>query len=263
MNETNQKTDRFIHKFEEAGLGIAPFYVVDVVRGENWYACDFCSTAIKERCYIAGAGGGKIFVVGNECVRHTGDAGLIDTVKRAVNDARRLDRRAREEKIITAGREVLEKNEEIKRLFALKPHPNASFADDGKTLLDYVDFMFASAGNKGKLETVELVFKYQDARVTAADERDYETWQRQIRAAREEKAAGAKVENADIVEILKSRNKSDFIESMIEKLETVPLRELTDRQYGAVANIYARHFGSERSRKYNDALSALAKRRNS
>lgn len=257
-----QENTQFIHKFEEAGLGIAPFYVVDVVRGQEWYACDFCSTAIKERCYIAG-NGGKIFVVGNECVRHTGDAGLIDTVKRAVNDARRLDRHAREEKIIAAGREVLEKNEEIKRLFALKPHPNASFADDGKTLLDYVNFMFGSAGNKGKLETVELVFRYQDTRVTADDERDYDTWQRQIQTAREEKAAGAKVENADIVEILKSRNKTDFIDSMIEKLESVPLRELTDRQYAAVANIYARHFGSERSRKYNDALSALARRRHS
>lgn len=261
MNEIKQETDRFSHKFEEAGLGVAPFYIVDVVRGQNWYVCDFCSTAIKERCYIAGRSG-KIFVVGNECVRHTGDAGLIDTVKRAVNEARRLDRHAREEKIITAGRNVLEKNEEIKKLFALKPHPNASFAADGKTLLDYVNFMFASAGNKGKLETVELVFKYQEVRVSVDDERDYEIWQRQIISARAEKAAVALSENADIVEILKSRSRTDFIDSMIEKLESVPLRELTERQYGAVANIYARHFGSERSRKYNDALYAFAKRRN-
>lgn len=190
----------------------------------------------------------------------TGDAGLIDTVKRASKEARRASRHRREATIIAAGRGILE-NPEVKKLLALKPHPSQSFADEGKSLLDYVNFMFDAAGNKGKMQTVELLCKFQGVKATGDDESDYEIWQRQIRRQSEAKAERARIENADLIAALESRPESDFIRSMLEKLRSVSLGELSDRQYQIIADIFARSFGSPRSRKYNEALSGLAERR--
>lgn len=83
-----------IHKFEEAGLGVAPFrFVTVVVRKyqachgapiQPGGCCAYCGEGIMECCVIQDAKG-KRFEVGNVCVGKTGDAGLINLVKREVN----------------------------------------------------------------------------------------------------------------------------------------------------------------------------------
>jgi hypothetical protein len=73
-----------IHAFEERGLGTAPFaysHEIDMGSIKNGATCDFCGTAIRY-CEVIKSADGKTFAVGNECVRKTGDRGLIDTVKR-------------------------------------------------------------------------------------------------------------------------------------------------------------------------------------
>lgn len=83
-----------IHKFEEAGLGKAPFQVVGVheergpkvtyidgircesgAPGQPVGTCDYCGTGIAD-CYEIRSSDGKEFVVGSDCVAKTGDAGL-------------------------------------------------------------------------------------------------------------------------------------------------------------------------------------------
>lgn len=128
-------------------------------------------------------------------------------------------------------------------------------------MLDYVNFMFDAAGNKGKMQTVELLCKFQGVKATADDESDYDTWQRQICRQSEAKADRVQIENADVIAALESRPESDFIRSMLEKLRSETLGELSDRQYQIIADIFARSFGSPRSRKYNEALVGLAERR--
>lgn len=78
-------TTKSVHKFEAAGLGVAPFRCV-AVRENNFPlgdgtfkpggTCDFCSNGIKYEFVIQGATG-RTFVVGSDCVAKTGDRGMI------------------------------------------------------------------------------------------------------------------------------------------------------------------------------------------
>lgn len=109
-----------IHKFEAAGLGKAPFrfigqetivYVACPGAPEQPGGyCDYCGQAIKNAFHIQ-ASDGKRFKVGCECIRKTGDAGLIRVVKeeeaakrRAKADARREKKWKRERDLIAAFR---------------------------------------------------------------------------------------------------------------------------------------------------------------
>jgi hypothetical protein len=145
-----------IHAFEAAGLGEAPFRVVGLETTSDRAAlnaearsagrmyttnlcggaCDYCGTAIFNVYRIESADGRK-FKVGSDCVKKTGDAGMI----RAVAAAESARRRARAERNrveqIKAARERLPS---VQEALARRPHPNSYFAQLGRTLLDYVQF---------------------------------------------------------------------------------------------------------------------------
>lgn len=85
-----ETTTKAIHKFEAAGLGVAPFRCVAV--RQNLFplgdgtskpggTCDFCSNGIMWEFVIKGADG-RTFKVGSDCVAKTGDAGMIRTSRR-------------------------------------------------------------------------------------------------------------------------------------------------------------------------------------
>lgn len=100
-----------IHQFEFAGLGKAPFRIVglfsfpskslaefnpsaynnqmqampkDVSCGQ----CQFCHTALTHN-YIVKSSDGRKFVVGSDCVKKTGDHGLVEQIKLIEREARR------------------------------------------------------------------------------------------------------------------------------------------------------------------------------
>lgn len=103
-------TSTHIHTFQDRGLGEAPYAWKQVVSlpspslGESnptaynnalsdvmdiaqWYgvnlgACHYCGTSLMVN-HIIGDRHGRHYVVGSECVKKTGDAGLIDKVKLA------------------------------------------------------------------------------------------------------------------------------------------------------------------------------------
>lgn len=157
-----------IHKFQEAKLGVAPFRFVRIeIRKyqachgapvQPGSSCDYCGTGIMEVCIIRDANGHE-FKVGNQCVAKTGDYGLVNTVKRAVNRLRTEARRKREFATITEGRTQLENSPEIRSALAALPHPNEYYAAQGRTLLDYVNFMFQNGGNSGRLQAVRILRK--------------------------------------------------------------------------------------------------------
>ena len=108
MNATVEK----IHKFEAAGLGIAPFRFIGVetagdraaVQRERESAgmvfttnyatsCDYCGQGIQNAFRVRSADG-REFKVGCECIRKTGDAGLM----RAVSDEESAKRRQKSAK---------------------------------------------------------------------------------------------------------------------------------------------------------------------
>lgn len=66
------------HIFTEAGMGAAPFKVIGYE--ERLTGCAFCGRAIKKVCQVISADG-KVSSVGCECVKKSGDTGLISAEK--------------------------------------------------------------------------------------------------------------------------------------------------------------------------------------
>lgn len=102
-----------IHCFEEAGLGKAPFRFVGIesagdraaVNAEraadglcyttnNATSCDYCGMGILNAYCVASADG-KRFKVGCDCIRKTGDKGLIRYVEEEESNKRREKSRAK------------------------------------------------------------------------------------------------------------------------------------------------------------------------
>jgi hypothetical protein len=60
-------------------------------------------------------------------------------------------------------------------------------------------------------------------------------------------------ENRWLLDVLDHHNHGDFVQCLIDKLETGPLTGLSDRMLSILKDIYAKHFGRSGSTKYNTA----------
>jgi len=92
-----------VHEFELAGLGKAPFRFVALTEKSD--GCHFCAHGILWRCHIVSADN-KHFHVGTDCVKKTGDKGLIDTVKAEQRRIRREKAQAKREAARLAGQQA-------------------------------------------------------------------------------------------------------------------------------------------------------------
>ena len=137
-----------MHVFENAGLGAAPFKFVGYVEARG-SSCDYCGTSIMG-CYLIKSADGRRFKVGCDCVRKTGDVGLIVVVDDAAKKAKRKAKAARDLAKIALAQETLAANPE---LLADRPHPSIK----GKTLRDYATWMMANAGTTGRLYVCRLI----------------------------------------------------------------------------------------------------------
>lgn len=173
--------DSVKHPFERAGLGLAPFRFVGMV--EKLYVscpgapaqpggtCDYCSNGIRYVYNIRSADG-KTFGVGSECVRkiERADNRLVKSVeaaerafKRKQNQAKRAAALPKELARISEAKTQVETNEDLRAKLAAEPHPYAkAFRDNEevtRTLLDYVEWMFKSAGHSGRLKIARMIEK--------------------------------------------------------------------------------------------------------
>jgi hypothetical protein len=73
------------HVFALSGLGDAPFSIChpgDPLARENTsFFCEHCGTTLKNRFFVKSADG-KVSVVGVDCLKKTGDQGLVEGAKR-------------------------------------------------------------------------------------------------------------------------------------------------------------------------------------
>jgi hypothetical protein len=151
----NEDMKNIVHRFEERGLGIAPFRFVRFYESkycacpgapvQPGTSCDYCGTGIMG-VYVIKDCNGKEFKVGCECVKKTDDAGLIDTVKRAQAKHRQELKYEARKVLVTTLRDLVAQNAIQKRL-TMQPHPNSYFAEQGKTRLDYVEYMILNGGD--------------------------------------------------------------------------------------------------------------------
>lgn len=156
-----------IHKFEEAGLGKAPFRVVgvEILRGplpildpktgqhtggysgspgQPMGCCRYCYTGIAE-CWWVESADGKRFMVGNVCVGKTGDRGLK---KQMAPLKRELSHKRDDARIATA--QAALQDEAIRAAVQAEDSPNPWRAEKGESLLDHVEWMFEHAGRPGR-----------------------------------------------------------------------------------------------------------------
>lgn len=263
------QTQRLIHCFEEAGLGIAPFSVHLVVFSD-WSTCEFCGTAIKEHCYIQDSKG-KIFLVGNECVKKTGDAGLVDVIKREVNRLRTEARHKKEAIKIEEGQILIKYSAAVNAALKATPHP---YAKD-KSLLDALETKFSYSGNKGKIEVTETVKEIAKTVLTPTELQFFkdnhnmyvEKMEAEKRAEKEArelehqkmmeegKARRAKIEedNKFILDVLYGLEfRTDFVWSMITQLKDKAVKDFSPRQKEVLCDIYGKTFGRRNSKEYQE-----------
>lgn len=154
-----------IHRFERAGLGIAPFRCIGMV--EKVYqachgapiqpggACDYCGNGIRY-CFIIRDARGETFMVGSECVNKTHDKALVNRVAAEVRTAKREKSHAKDDARIAAAIETLE-SEDVARALRNRPHPTVFMANSGHTLLDFVLYVLAHGGRSGKVRAAQAI----------------------------------------------------------------------------------------------------------
>lgn len=160
-----------VHSFEAAGLGQAPFKVVGfestadrigemtqrAAKGLMYTTnpcggtCAYCGQAIFN-VFVIQAADGKKFKVGSDCVKKAGDAGIKLVASSVINAVARDKRQATDDAKIAAGKELLPS---VRAKLAGKPHPTNPRED--RSLLTYVEFLFANAGREGQVKAAFIV----------------------------------------------------------------------------------------------------------
>lgn len=168
-----------IHPFERAGLGHAPFrsagYAQAIFKphpdapARAGTSCDYCGTAIMDVFFVRSADGRK-FKVGSDCIRKvfrdfdaTIPADFREEFLRVEREKREVKRVAAHERLMARVARVSEILDAHPWLFTSKPHPNAYYASQGKTLRDYYEFMLKNGGATGRTDVCRAVEK-EDAR---------------------------------------------------------------------------------------------------
>ncbi len=167
-----------VHKFQAAGLGLAPFKCIGVYQdvgphvsevngcrvevgspGQPMGTCDYCGTGIAD-CYVIQSADGKEFRVGSSCVAKTNDSRLIEVVdqktaelRRQKAEIRRRAKFAKDSARVAAAVALFEAN---LATFEALPHPRG-FTDraTGKalTMADQIRWMLKNAGMSGRVDT--------------------------------------------------------------------------------------------------------------
>lgn len=171
-----------VHKFELAGLGVAPFRFIGCTEkrgpivtwiggirhevgspGQPMSVCDYCGTGIANECWVVDRNG-KQFKVGSDCIAKVGDAGLKRQIAPALRDAQnaRTDARiaaATEACGLIPGPDGSDSLAPCAVSFALSalPHPLAYRAALGDTAASYVCWMLRHAGRSGQLRAAKVV----------------------------------------------------------------------------------------------------------
>lgn len=155
------------HVFESAGLGKAPFILTgireNVYRAANGHCqpggtCDYCSTGIRWEFHIQSADGHRS-KVGCDCILKLERMNNKEFI-RSAEDARkqieaksRLRAKAKKVNMIAEAKEVLNTCEPVRDALAGKNHP----VIEGKTMLDYCEWMMRNAGVTGKTGVAKII----------------------------------------------------------------------------------------------------------
>jgi hypothetical protein len=177
MTTTTDKTAEKVHPFEACGLGKAPFRlagVKDTAAGKDGWGmvkagsingvevmtkpggtCAYCGHSIMILCDVVSADG-KEFHVGTDCVALAGGNALKNVVDKEKRKINKLKKNRRDNAKIAELTAMLD-NHSVCDVLANVPHPNKWRAEQGDTLLDWVEWMRKNAGVAGKLNALKKI----------------------------------------------------------------------------------------------------------
>lgn len=250
------------HKFEDAGLGLAPFRLIGIEKKvfvachgapvQPGSSCDYCGTAIMYEFWIADSTG-KRFKVGCDCVAKTDDMKLISAVKAAETKRKSELRKAGEAVRIADAMERVNEPSVREALTGLS-HPLTWKAAQGATRLEWAEWMLQNSGNRGRMEVARFLDKLEigavdaDAERKAARERiefmhavqQEERNDREARRAETRKAVVAA--NAWVVDALKEARQTPFVESVIADLSSgnILASDMTERCKAIIGQVINR-----------------------
>ena len=154
-------TDTFRHVF--APLGAAPYRYLghetktyQACHGapiQPGATCDHGGTAISE-VFNCRSADGKTFHVGSTCVEKSGDKGLKKVIAADVAKHRREMANTNADRKIDAALAVFPA---VRDALSAKPHPTPYMAAQGRTLLDWCDWMMEHAGRSGKVKVARAI----------------------------------------------------------------------------------------------------------
>lgn len=172
VNETLKDGERTtVHRFEHAGLGLAPFRFTGEVTEKTYQACpgapvqagstcDYCGTCIRYEFWIVSSDS-KRHKVGCDCIHKTGDTGLvaqISVAERKLRDAKnQRARAAKQAKLAVRIEAARVRFAEIKGRLAQEPHPVPHHAANGLTKADYVTWLYSNGYAEKAMWIVEAV----------------------------------------------------------------------------------------------------------
>jgi len=163
------------HPFARAGLGPPPYRIIGVTErrgpivyerggvtvtigspGQPMGSCHYCGQGIAE-IWAVRASNGNEFEVGCDCIRRASAAAKDlgdNTLDRERRRIQREQRHARDDARIAAAQERLASARDA---VAAHPHPTEYRAQQGATLADWCDWMFARGGRAGKIRAARAV----------------------------------------------------------------------------------------------------------
>jgi hypothetical protein len=174
---TTTANDTAVHPFERAGLGRAPFRYVGMVAQDICYGqailnreeyqrtgilmttkpggtCAYCGQYIVQMFNVRSADG-RTFHVGCDCIRKV-DEKLAKAIKADVARAAKAKRVAADKRRTASAATALA-DEAVRAQLAAMPHPTASFAARGETLLAWCDWTMKYAGAAGRAKVAKVI----------------------------------------------------------------------------------------------------------
>jgi hypothetical protein len=159
-----------LHKFEERGLGKAPFAYAGM--SENWYvahqgaqkqpggSCDYCGMGIAYEFHVRSADG-RLFKVGCDCIAKVGDEGLRRAIAaderkllNARNEAARVRRNSRKIEAQVAAYAQLEtwrRDAALSSFLVRQAHPAGR---ENSSALSYLDWCLENLGGSNAASAV-------------------------------------------------------------------------------------------------------------
>lgn len=122
-------------------------------------ACDHCGTVIRNAFYFTSADG-KTFKVGSQCVTKSGDRGLRKFVS---EETKRIKRERDLAELPLLRQQLNDLIAETEPKTSAMAHPNAYFAQQGKTLYEYFAFCAKGASNSAAKRLIRALTKIKES----------------------------------------------------------------------------------------------------